>query len=488
MQEFDALQKVLASLAANRASTEVGQLREVQHALEILSGLDLRAPQRLKILELFILRVRRFQDLLTSDLLAATLPLPTTTRQQADLLIHTFGLLAQGLIAVVATAAGSLQKYQRNPAHVLWQAMQCWHTQLQTSALIGTTPPGDLWRHVFGALQSDDSEETNFRLGNELGRMLALSVAQTESHTPREISLLIDYLQSFAPPIAWQGTEEGPSKQTAYWLAPTSGQPPNAVARRRPLARDSDIVYFDCTALARQARDHLDQLNQGTPPATVGLPTALAAEDYRHVLACAASRWAEPGKRQHGRRASNYRVEVCAHSGALWRLLSADSLAVAMDHPQTTSNWLVINEGPEGYAMLHVTGPCPGLRAGTVLGMRHAETDAWHLCLVRWAKSDNPEHVELGLELLAPAARAVRLASRGSATPVPALLLPALPTLRRGETLLTARGQLNPGAFTLLAEDLSGIRLFDCATGNLTLRTSSIEVFEFTRESQPDIA
>lgn len=488
MQKSAALQKVLASLAMDSSNADTESVEGLRRALEIMGGLSLKLRQRLKILELFLLQATRLQSSLAQELQATALPVPITMRLRTDLLVDVLGLLAQAFLAVVAaTRESALPEGKHNPAHAIWQALQCWHRQLQISTLIGAPAPSGLWQLALGTLRQAANTEDKIRWGDEFRRMLALTVAQPESFTPRELAFLIDYLQSIGPSITWLAQRETPPPN-AYWLDPVRHLPPCALARRRPPPLEPDIFFFDCTALARQARQHLGQLAEGTPPATLGLPPAAAAEDYRHALAHAASRWSGSGKRQHGRRAGNYRVEVCTHSGTLWRLLSGDIGLVASTAPlHAASNWLVTNESPEGYAMLHVAGPCTGLRAGAALGLRHVDSDAWRVCLVRWARSENPEHVELGLELMAPAARAVRLAYRGTAAPVPALLLPALPALQRGEALLTARGHFNPGAFTLLTDDATGVRLFDCETGTLATCTASIEIFEFSRQSLLDL-
>lgn len=399
MQKTVALDKIMAWLASAQPAASAGNLGELVRSLEMLGGLGVTALQRLNILDLFLLRTTHLQAALTSELIAASLPLPADLRLRADRLVDAFGLLARGFVAVFAAMAGSArQTVLHHPAQAIWLDP-------------GTAPPHGTW-----------------------------------------------------------------------WLDPTSDQPPHALARRRP-PHGSNLFYFDCAPLAHQARMHLAQLADGTPPATFGLPPA-AADDYHNILSASASRWSGPGKRQQMRHPGNYRVEICASAGALWDFLSADaSTATPATYPLPVSHWLVTNENAGGYALFHVDGLCAGLRTGAALGMRQADASAWSICLVRWAKSDNPAHIELGLELIATTVQAVRLAHRGTPAPVAALLLPAQPALHRGETLLTERGQFKPGIFTLLAEGATGIRLCDCETGQLVTHTSSIEIFEFSRRA-----
>jgi hypothetical protein len=64
---------------------------------------------------------------------------------------------------------------------------------------------------------------------------------------------------------------------------------------------------------------------------------------------------------------------------------------------------------------------------------------------------------------------------------VPALLLPALPGLSRGEAILAARGDYNAHPFTLLQEPEARLQIVECMPHRSLIETSSIEVFEFIR-------
>lgn len=485
MPKKRALDKILGWLAADHSFASADDFEKLDSALELLGSLDLTAERRCKILELFWLRAAELQTALTSELVAAALPLPTELRQRAARLVDALGLLARGFVAAVAglartapSAAGS-----RHPAEVAWLTMRSLHRQAQTSMLSAIPLPAELWRHALNTLRLFQADQTNPRLADEFNRMLALAVAQPESFTAHELAFLIDYLQTISAKIAWHSPEDVPP-HGAWWLDPSRDQPPYALARRRPPPHETDLLIFDCSSLARQARAHLAELDSGTPPATLGLPPAATTEDFRQVLSLAADRWSGPIKRQQTRRQGNYRAEICASVGALWHYLGGDGKAgMEAAYPLAASDWLVSNESAGGFALFHVAGPCAGLRPGTALGMRPLAGNAWNICLVRWVSSNNPAHIELGLELIAATAQAVRLAYHGTAAAVPALLLPAHAAGQRGEALLTGRGQFHAGAFTLLADDISGIHLCDCTTGRLALHTSSIEIFEFARRA-----
>ncbi len=482
MQKAVAFDRILTWLAAEQSATKMDHLVELNRVLDILVSLGVTAEQRLNLLDLFLRRTMRLQAELANELTAATLPLPQDLRLRADRVGRAFGLLAQGFVAVInETQEDPAQGVSLHPTHVAWLAMQSLHGLLQVCVLSCAAPPANLWQQALLTLRLLQAERANASLADEFNHMLALTVVQPESFTARELAFLIDYLQSAPSQVVWLATAE-PLPHSAWWIDPAREHPPHATARLRP-PQEPGLFFFDCAPLANQARQHLAQLADGTPPAKLGLPPA-ASDDYRNILTVAADRWSGPGKRQHIRYLGNYRVEVCASAGALWNFL-ADSEAIEQQGhaPLAASEWLVTNESAGGYTLYHVAGPCAGLRTGAALGLRQADCKSWNICLVRWAKSDHPAHIELGLDLLATTAQAVRIAHHGTNAPVPALLLPPQPTLQRGETLLTTRGLFRPGNFMLLADSAEGVHICDCESGPLVTHTSSIEIFEFSRRS-----
>jgi hypothetical protein len=73
------------------------------------------------------------------------------------------------------------------------------------------------------------------------------------------------------------------------------------------------------------------------------------------------------------------------------------------------------------------------------------------------------------------------LTSRNPGPPIPALLLPALPSLNRGEAILAVRGDYNARPFTLLQEQDARVQIVECMPHRSLIETSSVEVFEFIR-------
>ena len=163
--------------------------------------------------------------------------------------------------------------------------------------------------------------------------------------------------------------------------------------------------------------------------------------------------------------------------GRLWQALHAPVAAPA-------SQWMVTNESPDGYALMHIAGDTTGLAVGEVAAVRHGEEDpsgaaSWQVGLIRWALSENPEHVEIGLQQLAAQAVPARVVrATGDGGNVSALLLPPSPPARIAPALLLPAGVLsaNDRRLAVLIEQ-GNLRVCEFDVTGIADRGPSIEVF-----------
>jgi hypothetical protein len=489
-----ALQEALAWLGTPPENDALGDLGPLRTHLDALAKLSIPPLQYLKILELFQSRANPTGIAVKPLLLDATLPLPDRLRTVAQGLMDVYGLLAAGYLHAARNLAPSrLQAVNRSPAQLCAHGLSNLAQQYEVALLVSTASPPDLWRTandlfrlVHLGLPMDGTLPVEAeRADRTMKSILALSAVQPENFSPREIAFLAEYLRAQAACI---DIHLPSARDDAFWLDPVRDQRPVAAVRRPPPG-GAPVWHFSCTELSRTAREHLSLLADGERPEALGLPTTAISPDYRSALARAEATWAVPPRRQTNRRRNGYRVQVCTHLGPIWRQLRGTATGEQAEIELPASDWMILNESPSGYAIMHVAGALAGLVAGGALGLRASPDHPWHICLVRWARSDNPVHIELGIEVVAPHAEAVHMArsgSSGTGAPVPALLLPPLPGLRRGETLLTARGTFEPGRFTLIGETSSGIRVAECAAHQLSQHTACVELFEFERLTEPD--
>lgn len=477
-----ALDEVLEWLRQTGAPDPLDELVPLRRHLRNVLGMTMPPLALLRILDLFEPRIARIHGMIFPLLLEASLPLPRTLRVVSQGVIELHGDLAAGFLRVVDHEVGEgfqRPKRRRNPLAA--RALSSLRQQYELTLRVASGIPQDFWLHVgrllYDQLHAKSGDEDN-QARFLLQYLLALHASQPEALTAREQAFLCRHIERLAGKV--ELAEAIPNRSSSWhWLDTQDRRAPTPVVRA-PSPVASGIAFFSCHTLARKTQHALDELAAGRAPRDVGLSDRAAQAEYRNVLHHATRRWLNPPYRRHERKRGSYRIEVCPRLLSLWSILRGETML------GTTTEWQVMNDSPAGYAAMHVTGNMPNLLAGSVIGIRRNDKDPWSLCLVRWVRSENAEHLEVGLEVLSPNAQAVRVASPARpAGPVPALLLPPMNAAHRGETLLTERGVYDHGRIAILHESADNLQIVECQPQPLVMQTASIELFEFERIQHP---
>ena len=182
--------------------------------------------------------------------------------------------------------------------------------------------------------------------------------------------------------------------------------PPVAFARKPPPI-GSDYLCFDVAGIGAAINDQLGSSDDESRNAL-----ALLADDLPMGAALAALQrlrnlLSDTRKRRFSRRRQGYRARICFRLDAIWQLLRGQR------DDDELGEWQVVNESPDGYATMHVTGKTQKLQVGDLAAIRRYHDEDWQICIIRWAQSENPEHFELGLQALSPRAIGGMLALPG---------------------------------------------------------------------------
>jgi len=488
------LQEALDWLAGPPQGDPLLDLVPLRHHLAAIASLELPILHRLKIYELLQQQAEGIDGALIPLLLDVKLPLPAHLGTVAQGLIELRAELGETWMKLAVSAnPEELARVHRSSAQICLRGMFNLSRQFIATVLVANPMPIGFWRNVQNLFHlARESVDPTSTLPAEINAIdarfkliLTLTAAQPEGLTPREIVFLAEYLEAHAG-LTRIDTIAPETSGDWFWLDAKRDQPPIALERIRP--DGGQCLYFRFGDLADLAARHLDQLHDGTLPKSLGLPLQAAGADYRNALERARQCWAAPRRRNFNRRPQSIPVEICTQMSSLWSALASDT----RQEPEssvcelTYSDWTLLNEGPSGYAIVHVVGEVAGIVSGCAVGLRTGAGAAWQICLVRWARSKSSSRLELGLEVLAPSASPIRiqaLTNRDPERPVPALLLPALPRLNRGEAILAPRGDFNARPFTLLQEHEAQLKVTECMPHRSLIETSSIEVFEFIRNT-----
>ncbi|HEX5392647.1 MAG TPA: hypothetical protein VFW68_05175 [Rhodocyclaceae bacterium] len=425
-----------------------------------------------------------------SDPLRLLAPLRRTlVRANADsselprTLASQLGTLEQALIEVLLSSVAPLPPAVRvlvrgmDDLYSLWlenltrtdqprAALTVLYQRLLIALVSHSLPPQDIWLQAIALHRRAED-------GGTLGAALALSTIQAGSYTPRQLWNLGLALLAYGKQV--QLRDKPPESPQGWLWLDGSGRPAGTAARALSTLSTDQLLYFNCAELARRLDKDATQIEQGE--SVDWLDQAIPSSEIAGALRLAAGHWLAPLHRRHSRRRQSSPIQVCTRLDQVWSVLDAGQA------PSETSDWLLLNESASGCALMHSTGAAGNLTAGQALGLRHPGMP-WTVGIVRWTRSDNSAHLELGVEVLSSLVRPVRIAAEGQ-SPEPAFLLPARPGEDLGEALLSTAKPLPPndtaGEFVLLAEKDGQLRISKCRRGEPRHKTARIEIFSFER-------
>lgn len=477
-------------LARIRGRTSGEEIRELQDHLQILRNATLvPAAQRLRLLDL----LHDFGTALTRhhlpQLQESTLPTPPAIRQLARSLQDTQEVLAQAYLEILPPLFKSDSRLEQlSGLDAVSRALQSLSWHLRLSHLTAAPPGSGIWRQLHATFQTarhlglDQAGSRGDRINQIYLSSLLLAVVHPTSFTAQELEFISFYIDHRNPGGSLS-TESPTGHHGIFWINLEEDSPPHALARRPP-PPETAILYFAGDLAARQTSSDLSALTRGATAAALDLPDFAATPAGRSTLDRLRNIWGRPPKRRHPRRRQSCRAHLLA---------GFECLRVLPNYPEDisgSSEWMITNESPDGYAMMHVRGPTQGLQVGDIVALKPhrlqpAATKAWQICIVRWALSENPEHIELGLQILATHGTPARL-SLASGKHTEAILLPEAPPLRPSRSLILPAGiSHDPSQKLIVLVEQGNLAILELRATRLEERTSSIEIFNVEPDGRP---
>ena len=202
---------------------------------------------------------------------------------------------------------------------------------------------------------------------------------------------------------------------------------------RYPVPSDAGAAPRDRRAWSSASASNLQQLEQGV---AAGATRPAAGPRYRSATATCSGGSPPIGAAP---RASARRACISGHaprctsgspaSGRCWKRRSSPAPAAELP----ANEWGILNESPGGFALRHIRGAIPALRVGDLIGVRSRDRGDVFVCLVRWILSETAEHIDIGLQQLAPrfAPATYRRIDGRAVTHVPVLFAPSSPHFNR---------------------------------------------------------
>lgn len=477
------LSKLFARLETPDSSDSVQAIDTLRDNLQLLDRSHPTLEQQEHVLDKLYARGTTTLEKLIPALVGIPVPAPRKSRQLIRTIQEVLGALSEQLMGLYERCDRTRWPLSHStPDVVLWRILRILSRHLLIGNLTASQPGNGVWRTLhktydlarLHTVTRNVPKEAPRSLQDEYYAAVLLGCAQPASFTAREILFLDAYLERYSSQIDSNRDKTGQNPEM-FWIDPARDAPATPCSRKPP-PQDTSVRFFSCGRLADQLANQIAALDAGRSPLQLGLPDFAATPAGRGVMQRLCSRWGDPAKRRFPRRRQNYRAHLCVGLMNVFQLFQTSSA------PSEVSNWMVVNESPDGYAIMHVSGKAGAITVGDVVALRTETGNNWQLCIIRWMLSENPEHIELGLQILSARAIAAQIAVRSDTQEnscLPALILPATPTLRPEESLVVQSGTLNGRSRNLvLIIEKDNIEVREVNTVQLGEQNGQIEIYE----------
>ena len=117
------------------------------------------------------------------------------------------------------------------------------------------------------------------------------------------------------------------------------------------------------------------------------------------------------------------------------------------------------------------------IRVGDIVCVKEDKSTGWSVGVVRWATNDDQEYLDVGVQLIAPKAKAINISRVSPAIHEKGLLLAEVPVVKQPASIIAPSGTFGPARLLDIEEDGTIQRVM---ITKLIERTSRFERFGFS--------
>ena len=217
----------------------------------------------------------------------------------------------------------------------------------------------------------------------------------------------------------------GGAIESCFIVTPGDGNPGYPTTRIPAGAKWVDSLIIDCSQVVAALDRNLSRsLGRPIQPDLKASPTLL--QSLRIVIAGkSARRFSRTQFRPHADLIGGFAAVISFLNGNAWSRRSVDQIGRHESHPFSSSEWSLVDEGPDGFRIRFIQGEKTKLGVGDLVALQPRESSKTHICLVRRVATA-ASRLELGLQLLSPQVSVVNV-STGQSAPTRAIFLHSLP-------------------------------------------------------------
>ncbi len=504
--------RVKAWLEAMPLANIVEAAHSISDALISLNRTPLDAGTRLKLLELYSAAINNLVPELQHKYMMVALPLPEKSRQAANLARRLFVELAYGYKIILlerlqhkrlALGGLSLPLLIQRAMAALSKALSAFYKTYSP------TPPG-MWSEIHQlahlALQRNlhdvPLDGGRNSVSSTYKQTLLLALANPNKLMQGEVDKVTEYLAQHGnlgklyPIQATQGT------LGVFLINLDSDAPPKSLEQQDGKNQALNHIVLGTDALVSTLNEQIAKLESGKPQKALNMADHAKHSAHLNLMRRLLKDWTFMPKRKFQRKANNNLMEICVGLRATCHFISAkpeavehDTLDFSIDSVSgsaaasksaqvkfSTSQWAVTNESAGGMGLKCISGVNQPIRIGEIIGLRSEDSENWNIGVVRRVLSDNPENLEIGVQMLAPVASHIIIkpvVAGPKETFQAALLLPEIRPLQQPATIVAGPATFRSKLEYLLYQNtmVNHVRAM-----RLVEQTASFDQFQFSIE------
>jgi len=468
--------------------------QQLYQALFTLNRMSLEADDRLVLMELYRKPVAAVASGLQSHFARLSLPLKPRLKQLADFLVQLHMEMAHGYKHVLKVGLDERDPWKSDAflLAVERSIRYLGEVLLRSYQMYMPAPPG-VWKEIHGFYRyAEQHGQTHRQItidGFEEGTSVTQAYLQTlllglcgPYQLPQnECHQVNAFLARWSKKAEISAAIQAIDPVGNFLIDFNADHPAVPFPRDVPLIPAPALRALNAVELARVAYDFSKRLQKGESPPTLGLGFECVGTACVDILKRMLRFWGFAGRRQYSRRHSPRSLSLCVGLNAVHffcdgqrpftqpqsvvaipehameppdrfslEVESQDKRPVTAPLPElfrVDSHWQVRDESAGGLSLARSGEDGIPVRVGDVIGIQNMTLNQWRIGAVRWVKSPDTKHVEMGVEMFAPHAHpfAVRPAGTDIVPYSQALLLPPIEALHQPATLLVARGTCQPG-------------------------------------------
>lgn len=487
MVETDA-KKAEAWVASLPVTDSASTARQLYEAVYTLNRVGLDPEHRLALMEIYRRPLASAVSGLRNNFSQLALPLTPPLKQLSDFLLQAHIEFSYGYKHVIEAARGQRKPWERTEFLLAMERTLRYLGGVLLSAYHVYMPaPSGIWREIHDLYQyADDHDVVATAIGREdtqsLGQryleILMLGVCGPYQLSQNECHRVSAFLERWSGKVEIDRHVEDIDPVGKFLVDFDSDHPAVPFPRDVPMRAGENLRTVNAIELARTVYNFIKSLQKGISPRTLDLGFECVTGSCVDTLRRMMKLWGVASSRHFTRRRAHESVSLCVGVNAIHFFTggqhpfavvnpapepgpavltgSMPKVDTAAPVEQATpeifridSRWHVRDESASGLLLARTGEAGMPMRVGDLLGVQKPGSSQWRIGVVRWLKSPDVRHIEMGVEMLAPSATALAVRATDPSEKEnrfrQALLIPPIDVLRQPVTLIIQREKCRVG-------------------------------------------